>query len=85
MGSPVVTINEMMKEKKRIKTRRGLGYVVKARVGDMEENTREGRSMSTRKEVLVCVQDVVRKKRFLVQFEDGQNKYMSFCLLVFNV
>ena len=30
-----------------------------------------------------CVQAVVGKKRFLVQFEDGQKKEMSYCSLVF--
>ena len=43
----------------------------------MEENKREVIRRRTRKEVVGCVQDVVGKKNFLVQFEDGQNKYMS--------
>ena len=33
--------------------------------------------------MVVCVQDVVRKNKILVQFEDGRKKDMSSCLLVF--
>ena len=40
MISHVVKIAEGMKEKKRIKTKIGVGSVVKSKVGDMEENTR---------------------------------------------
>ena len=60
-----------------------MGFIVKAMVGDMEENTREGRSKIIRKELVGCVQNVVGKKRFLVQFGDGQKKDMSFVSLVF--
>ena len=70
-----------MKEKKRIKTKIGVGSVVKAKVGDMEENTREGRNSRIRKEVVGCVQDVVGNKKFLVQFGYGQNKDMGSFLL----
>ena len=35
------------------------------------------------KEVVGCVKDVVVKKRFLVQFEDGQKKEMISSSLVF--
>ena len=72
-----------MTEKKRIKTKIGVGSVVKAKVREIEENTREGRSRRMRKEVVGCVQDVVGKKRFLVQFGDGQKKEMSYILLAF--
>ena len=68
-----------MTEKKRIKTKIGLGSVIKAKVGETEENTREGRSRTMRKEGVGCVQDVVGKNKFLVQFEDGQKKEMSSC------
>ena len=61
----------------------GVGYVVKAKVGDIEENTREGRSRRIRKDVAGCVQAVVGKNIFLIRFTDGQNKEMSSCLLVF--
>ena len=54
-----------------------MGSFVKAKVGIMEENTRKGRSSRMRKEVLGCFQDVVAKKKFLVQFEDGQKRDMS--------
>ena len=63
-----------MKEKNQNKTRIGVGSVVKAKVGEMEDNTREERSRRVSKEVVGCVQRVVGKKRFLVQFEDGNKK-----------
>ena len=40
MSSPVVTIAEGVKEKKWIRTNIRVGSVVKAKVGEMEENTR---------------------------------------------
>ena len=36
----------------------------------MEDKTREGRIRKTRKDVVVCVQDVVGKKNFVVKSED---------------
>ena len=83
MISHVVTIEEGMKEKKRIKTEIGVWSVVKANVGDIEENKSEGRRSRTRKEVVGCVQDVVRENGFLFQFEDGKNDDINYCLLVF--
>ena len=83
MSSPVLTISEGMKEKKQNKTKIGVGSVVKAKVGEMVENRREGRSRRTRKEVVGCVHAVVGKKTFLVKFENGQKKQVSSCSLVF--
>ena len=60
-----------------------VGYVVKEKVGEIEEDTRKGRIRRTIKEVVGCVQDMVGKKRFLVQFGDGQRKDTSSSLLVF--
>ena len=57
-----------MNHKKHIKMNIGLGSVVKAEVRYIEEKTREGRIKMTSKEVLRCVQAVVGKKKFLVQF-----------------
>ena len=74
MRSPVVTIAEGMKEEKRIKTKVGVGSVVKAKVGNMEEKIREGRSRRTRRNLVGRVQSVVGKNKFLFQFEDGQKK-----------
>ena len=42
-----------MKEKKLINTKIGMGSVVKAKVREMEEETRGGRSGRTNKEVVV--------------------------------
>ena len=70
-----------MKKQNKMKT--GVGSVVKAKVGEFENITRERRSRRMRKEVVGCFQDVVGKKNFLVQFEDGQKKEISASLLVF--
>ena len=74
MKSHVVTIAELMKDKKRIKTKIGLSSVVMAKVGEMEENTREEISSRISIDFMVFVQDMVGNKKFLVQFEDRQNK-----------
>ena len=50
--SPVVTITYNIKNKKLITTKIGEGYVVKAKVGEKEENTEEGRIRRTSKEVV---------------------------------
>ena len=68
---------------KHTKTKIGVGSVVKAMVGELENITREGRSRRMRKEVVECVQSVVGKKKFLIQFEDGQKKEISSSSLVF--
>ena len=57
-----------MKEKKQIKPKIGVGSLVKEKFIKMEENTREVIIRRTRKEVVGCVQAVVGKKNFLVQF-----------------
>ena len=74
MKSHVVTIAELMKDKKQIKTKIGLSSVVMAKVGEMEENTREEISSRISIDFMVFVQDMVGNKKFLVQFEDRQNK-----------
>ena len=53
-----------MKEKKLIKTKIGVGSVVQEKVGEMEDNTREGGRRSTSKEVVRYVQDLAGKKKF---------------------
>ena len=83
MISPVVKIVEDMNEEKRIKTKIGVGSLVKAKVINMEEITREGRRSMTRKDVVGCVQAVVGKKKFLVQFEYVNNREIIYCLLVY--
>ena len=47
------------------------GSPVTLKVGEIDDNTVNGRSGRVRKEVMVCVQDVVGKKKSWVQFEDG--------------
>ena len=59
-----------MKEKNQIKTKIGVGSVVKAKVGETEEKTSEARVRRMNKEVVRYVQDMVRKNKFLVKFID---------------
>ena len=68
---------------KQTKTKIGVGNVVKAKVGELEKITREGRSRRMRKEVVGCVHSLVGKDKFLVLFEDGQKKEIGSCLLVY--
>ena len=49
----------------------GVGSVVNARVGELENITREGKSGGIRKEEVGCDQAVVGEKRFLFQSEYG--------------
>ena len=68
MSSPVVTKKEWMKMTKQTKTKIVVGYVVKAKVGELEKITRKVRSRRMRKEVMGCVQSVVGKNTFLFLF-----------------
>ena len=60
-----------------------MGAVVKAKVGDLGNITREGRIRRMRKEVVICFQAVVGKKKFLVKIEYGNKKYIISSSLVF--
>ena len=59
--------------KKQTKKKFGVGSVVKAKVGELEKISREGRSRRMRKYVVGCVQTIIGKKKFLIKFEDGHN------------
>ena len=48
-----------------------MGVVVKANVGELEDEVREGFSRWTRKDLNGVVQGVSRKRRLLVRFQDG--------------
>ena len=65
------------------KTKIRVGYVVKAKVGELENITREGIIRRMRKEVVGCVQSVVGKNKFPVLFKYGQKKKIGSCLLVY--
>ena len=54
-----------------------VGTVVKAKVGDIEEEIREGFSGRLRKDMTGVVQGVVGKRRYLVSFQDRLEKEMS--------
>ena len=68
---------------KQTKTKIGLRSVVKAKVGELGNFTREGRSRRMRKNVMGCVQSVVGRKNFLFVFEDGQKKEISSSSFVY--
>ena len=59
---------------KHTKTKIGVGSIVKAKVGELEKITREGKTRRTRKDVVVCVQRLVGKNKLLVLLEDGKKK-----------
>ena len=63
-----------MKTTKHIKTKIGVGSVLKAKVGELDKITREGRIRRMSREVVGCVQSVVGKNIFLVLFEYWQKK-----------
>ena len=83
MRLPVIKIMKDMEEANQINMKVMVGYFVKAKVRDTEENTKEGRIRSTRKEVVVCVHYVVGKKRFLVNLKDGQRREIIYCLILY--
>ena len=60
--------------KKQTKTKFGVLSVVKAKVGELGDITREGRSGRIRKEVVGCFHILVGKKNLLVQFEYEQKE-----------
>ena len=53
--------------KKQTKTKIRVGSVVKAKVGELENITREGRSSRISKELVGCVHIVVGKKKLPVK------------------
>ena len=60
-----------------------MGSVVKAKVGELENITRDGRIRITKKEVVGCFQSVVGKKKFPVKIEYGNKKDISSSSLVY--
>ena len=73
---PVVTIEQDMMEKKRIKTKIWVGFVVNANVGDTDNKKRGARNRSTSKEMVGFFQAVVGKKKFLVKLEYRKKEEM---------
>ena len=72
-----------MKTTNQTKTKIGVGSVVKAKVGELENFTSEGRIRRTRKEAMGCVQCVVGKNKFLVLFGYGHKKEIGYFSLVY--
>ena len=54
-----------------------VGTVVKAKIGELEEELSVGSSRSMRKELTGVVQGVSGKRRFLVRFQNGCEKNLS--------
>ena len=69
--------------KKQTKTKMRVGFVVKAKVGELEKITREGIISRMMKEVMGCVHILVGKKNFFVLFEDRHKKEIGYCSLVY--
>ena len=53
------------------------GTVVKANIGELEEEVRAGNSRRTRKELTGVVQGISGRRRFLLRFQNGCKKNMS--------
>ena len=54
-----------------------VGTVVKAKIGELEEEVWSGYLISMRKDFTVVVQGISWKKSFLVRFQNGCKHYMS--------
>ena len=54
-----------------------VGTVVKAKIGELEEEVRVGSSRRMRKEFTGVVQGVSGRRRFLVRFQNGCEKNLS--------
>ena len=54
-----------------------VGTVVKAKIGELEEEVRVGSSRRMRKELTGVVQGVSGRRRFLVRFQNGCKKNLS--------
>ena len=52
------------------------GMVVKAKIGELEEEVRTGSSRRIRKKLTGAVQGVLGRKRLLVRFQNGCEKNM---------
>ena len=77
MSSPDAAIKKEKNEKKCRKKKIDAGNLVKEKFGEMEEKKSEGRSRRARKELVVCVQDVIGKKMYLVKFKYRHKTEMS--------
>ena len=54
-----------------------VGTVVKAKIGELEEEVRVGSARSMMKELTGVVQAISGKRKFLVRFHDGWEKNLS--------
>ena len=54
-----------------------VGKVIKAKIGELEEEVRVGSLRGMRKELTGMVQGVSGRRRFLVRFKNGREKNLS--------
>ena len=54
-----------------------VGMLVKAKIGELEEEVRSGISRRMRKEFTLVVQGVLGRRRFLVRYQNGCKKNLS--------
>ena len=54
-----------------------VGTVVKVKIGELEEEVRVGSARRMRKELTGVVQNISRKRKFLVRFHDGCENNLS--------
>ena len=59
------------------------GMVVKAKIGELEEEVRTGSSIRIRKKLTGAVQGVLGRKRLLVRFQNGCENNMYSNQLTF--
>ena len=83
MSSPLLLFKKGMRGKNRIKTKIGVGSIVKAKVRGIEDNSRKKRTRRTMNNVVGFVQSVVGNDIFLVQFVYGQKKYIRSSSILF--
>ena len=66
-----------MKEKKQRKLKINVGTLLKEKVREVEDNTREVIIRRISREVVVCVQYALGKNNLPVKFEYGHKRYIS--------
>ena len=72
-----------MTENNQSKLRIDVGTLVKAKVGDMEYNTREVIISRISKEVVKYAQSLIGKNKILVQFQDFNKIDISSCYILY--
>ena len=80
ISNSIVSSQDYLPTERKLKGRGNkivVGAVVKSKIGELEEEVREGSSRRISKELNGVVQGVSGKKRFLVRFLDGCENNLS--------